>query len=244
VCERLIARWNLPENYIMKSLTTLLSFCIILIIVLQFPESCKKAGNPEPAPPVDGDGNAYTPIKIGSQEWLVENLRTTRFNDGTAIPIVYDQWEWDGLTTPARCWYNNDGQYQSVYGGLYNWYAVRTNKLCPLGWHIPNEDEWNWLFSNFGGMGVAGGHLKDTGTVNWVCPNVGADNSSGFTALPGGYRSGIPVEPYFTNLGHIGHFWINSASALNIEIHHDKTYIGDNGYGVDFGHSVRCIRDR
>jgi uncharacterized protein (TIGR02145 family) len=219
-------------------------YCLTAIVVLQFFGGCTKDKEPEPAVPIDGDGNIYNTIKVGSQEWLLENLKTTKLNDGTLIPLVSDPWEWDGLTTPARCWYNNDGDSnKDVYGGLYNWYAINTKKLCPKGWHIPTEDEWNWLFSNFGGTGNAGGKLKESGTMHWNSPNTGADNSYGFTALPGGIRIAIGNSTY-AQMGTTAHFWIDNPYAHNIEIYYNRTSIGLNGYNPDFGLSVRCIKDK
>ena len=148
----------------------------------------------------DIDGNNYKTIKIGTQEWLAENLKTTRLNDGTAIPLVSDDYLWSHLNTPCYCWYNNDGAvFKNIYGGYYNWYAVNSGKLCPAGWHVPDEDDWG-VFKLFLGMTpeqvnssnfpetTAGNKIKETGTFNWVEESITATNESGFTALPGGSR--------------------------------------------------------
>lgn len=130
----------------------------------------------------DADGNTYKIIKIGDQVWTAENLRTTRYNDGTEIPLVTDYTAWTNLTTPAYAWTNNDIGNKSVYGALYNWFAVKTCKLCPSGWHVPTDAEWTILENHLGGISVAGGKMKETGTEHWFAPNTDATNESGFTA--------------------------------------------------------------
>lgn len=130
----------------------------------------------------DADGNTYKIIKIGDQVWTAENLRTTRYNDGTEIPLVTDYTAWTNLTTPSYAWTNNDIGNKSVYGALYNWFAVKTCKLCPSGWHVPTDAEWTILENHLGGITVAGGKMKETGTEHWFAPNTDATNESGFTA--------------------------------------------------------------
>lgn len=135
----------------------------------------------------DVDGNVYQTIGIGSQFWIAENLKTTKYNDGTSIPLVTDNRDWSLLFTPAYCWYNNDEINNKItYGALYNWYTLNTGKLCPSGWHVPNNTEWAVLASYLGGPEVAGGKMKVPGTDYWNSPNTGATNSSGFSAFPGG----------------------------------------------------------
>jgi uncharacterized protein (TIGR02145 family) len=113
----------------------------------------------------DVDGNTYTTVVIGNQVWLAENLKTTRFNDETAIPVVTDREQFIYTFSPACTWYNNDkDSYHSQYGALYNWYAVNTGKLCPQGWHVPTDAEWSELTAYLGGKTIAGGKLKSTGT--------------------------------------------------------------------------------
>lgn len=135
----------------------------------------------------DIDGNVYHTVKIGEQEWMIENLRTTRLNDGTPIQLAEDSLTWGGA--PMYCWYNYNPAYKNTYGALYNWSAVKTGKLAPKGWHVPGDRDWAILFYNLGGKEVAGGKMKEQGTVHWNPPNTGANNSSGFDALPGGMRS-------------------------------------------------------
>ena len=136
----------------------------------------------------DIDGNVYDTVVIGSQEWTVQNLKTTKLNDGTAIPEVTDNSAWAALTTPGRCAYNNDPANRTIYGELYNWYAVGIGNLAPAGWRVPTDADWTTLTTYLGGLTVAGGKLKESGTTHWHSPNTSGTNEVGFSALPGGCR--------------------------------------------------------
>jgi uncharacterized protein (TIGR02145 family) len=194
---------------------------------------------------VDIDGNIYHAVPIGTQVWMVENLKTTKYNDGSAIPLVTDNTAWGALVTPGYCWYNNDlVTYGNTYGALYNWYAVSTGKLAPTGWHVPSDAEWEVLGTYLGGDAVAGGPLKETGTAHWISPNTGATNSSGFSALPGGYRD---TNGSFNNIGNGGLWWSSTAYGATTSWY---LYIFYNSAGVYLftnfsadGFSVRCVRD-
>ena len=191
----------------------------------------------------DNDGNTYKTIPIGTQTWMAENLKTTKYNDGTAIPLVTDGTAWAALSTPGYCWYNNDAAtYKATYGALYNWYTVNTGKLCPTGWHVPTDAEWTTLTTSLGGESVAGGKLKETGITHWQSPNTGATNESGFTALPGGerYYSGTfdSFQSYSywwtsteNNTGSAWYRWIYSSGSIIVRGYLNKIY----------GFSVRCI---
>ena len=138
----------------------------------------------------DIDGNTYKTIVIGSQEWMAENLRTSRYANGDSIPNVTDNNEWTNLNTGAFCWNNNDSAtYECPYGKLYNWYAVvDTRNLCPTGWSVPHfYGDWIELTDHLGGFEVAG-KMKEAGYDHWEMPNTDATNESGFTGLPGGQR--------------------------------------------------------
>jgi uncharacterized protein (TIGR02145 family) len=193
----------------------------------------------------DLDGNTYTSVILGTQEWMVGNLKTSKYNDGTTIPLVTDGTIWGNLTTPAYCWYNNDiSTYKNTYGALYNWYTVNTGKLCPTGWHIPTEAEWTVLENYLGGS-AAGGKLKETGTTHWLSPNIGATNESGFTGLPGGNRYSLGT---FAEIGSGGYWWGSTensyGSAFGLSLHRDDIYIIISYYGdKSNGMSVRCVRD-
>jgi len=195
--------------------------------------------------PVDADGNVYHTVKIGTQTWTVENLRTTKYNDGTAISEVTDQTEWKNCTTPGYCWYNNDETAnKSTYGALYNWYAVNTGKLAPEGWHVPTDADWNILAAYLGGESVAGGALKEAGTTHWTSPNTGANNSSSFSALPGGYRS---FDGYFFSIGNYGYWWSategNASVAYGRSLGYDYSDLDRYNYYKSCGFSVRLVRD-
>jgi uncharacterized protein (TIGR02145 family) len=192
----------------------------------------------------DIDGNIYNTVTIGSQIWLKENLKTTKFNDGTLIPSVTDGLVWDKLKTPGYCWYLNDeAGYKNIYGALYNWYAVSTGKLCPAGWHLPTDAEWTTLTSFIGGDSTAGSRLKETGTTHWNGPNTDATNETSFTALPGGYR-------YFGSFGSIGDIgnWWSATQSGTVNPWHRSLYSSrkdiSRGNSVESsGLSVRCLKD-
>jgi|WetSurMetagenome_2_1015567.scaffolds.fasta_scaffold00108_35 uncharacterized protein (TIGR02145 family)/uncharacterized repeat protein (TIGR02543 family) len=195
----------------------------------------------------DADGNVYTEVKIGNQVWMVENLKTTKYKDNLAIPLVTDSASWANLATPGYCWYSNDeATYKNPYGALYNWYSISTSKLAPSGWHVPSDTEWNVLISFLGGGTVAGGKLKEQGFIHWQSPNTGATNSSAFTGLPGGARY---EQGSFSGIGTWGIWW-TSTEYSSYTIHANYNSLGYENEFVDSyhigkgeGHSVRCIRD-
>ena len=135
----------------------------------------------------DINGNTYKVLSIGNQKWIASNLNTSKYRNGDPIPEVKDPAIWSQLTTGAWCYYKNDPANGLIYGKLYNWYAINDPRgLAPIGWHIPSGGEWDTLALHLGGLAVAGGKMKSTSNL-WIAPNVGATNSSGFSALPGGY---------------------------------------------------------
>lgn len=195
----------------------------------------------------DNDGNIYKTIQIGSQIWIAENLKTTKLNDGTAIPLVTDMTTWSGLTTSACCWWGNDAlTYKANYGALYNWFAVNSGKLCPTGWHVPTDPEWNALMTYLGGEATAGGKLKETGLIHWIYPN-DANNESGFTGLPGGYRIGY-MGPFGSDT-HIGIWglWWSSTSGTSDQatswIASPQASLTNTQHDKKNGLSVRCVKD-
>lgn len=199
----------------------------------------------EISPIFDVDGNEYASILIGDQCWMSENLKTTKFKDGTSIPLVTDNSAWSSLITPGYCWYNNDhATYGSTYGALYNWYTVSTGKLCPTGWHVPADTAWTILTTYLGGEPIAGGKLKETGTTHWYNPNTGATNETGFTALPGGGRN---IDGAFVNLGSNGYWWSSTEHNTSNAYHRSITYGNHNVYTNNNpkkkGYSVRCIKN-
>ena len=193
----------------------------------------------------DIEGNEYKTITIGTQTWMMKNLRTTKYKDGTAIRLIKDSASWASLTTPAYCWYKNDeAAFKSTYGALYNWYTVTTGKLCPAGWHAPSDDEWNILTSNLGGELIAGGKLKERGTSYWVEPNTGATNESGFSALPGGFRYHDGV---FFDLGFGGYWWSSKQYSTGDAFFRFLYYMDSTAFRFNNrkknGFSVRCLQD-
>lgn len=192
----------------------------------------------------DIDGNVYHVKKIGKQFWSLENLMTSRLNDGTALPLVSDDGSWDNMSSAAYCWYKNDPANKSIYGALYNWYAVNTKKLAPRGWHVASIDDWNALINFLGGNAVAGGKLKETGTKHWRSPNTDATNSVGFNALPGGIRY---AEGLCFNMGFYGFWWTSSGwdqtFAHMISIRSDYPITENFQLYKQYGASVRFVKD-
>jgi uncharacterized protein (TIGR02145 family) len=192
----------------------------------------------------DIDGNTYKTVTIGTQTWMAENLKVTKYNDGIAIPNVTDNTAWRELTTGALCDYDNTPSNSETYGKLYNWHAVNTGKLCPTGWHVPSDAEWTELTDYLGGTSDAGGKLKETGTTHWNSPNTGATNETGFTALPGGYRS---YDGTFLNFGIYGYWWSATenltSNAWGRTMSYRVSSVYRNSNDKELGFSVRCLRD-
>jgi len=192
----------------------------------------------------DINGNVYKTVTIGKQVWMAENLKTTKYNDGTTIPLVTENTAWESLTTPAYCWNKNDATNKNRYGALYNWYTVNTNKLCPRGWHVPTDAEWATLTTYLGGESVAGGKLKETGTTHWLRPNTGATNETGFTALSSGGRY---EDGRFYDLDSKGYWWSSTeegeASAWCFQLQYAIRGINRVGSSKPFGMSIRCLRN-
>lgn len=217
----------------------------------------------------DIDGNCYKTIQIGDELWMAENLKTSRYNDGSIIPEVTDNTEWSNLCYPVQnesnewinggtgafCWYNNSETFENEYGKLYNWMAVNTGTLCPVGWRIPDSGDWLRLIIDWAEYNPNefkfGYYLMETGTDHWdelinVFPEgIIANNSTGFTALPGGYRQ---VDGLFRNLGSISYFWGSDYVLYDLVSRfyipssaptHTSYYSAQAGSG----YSVRCIKD-
>ena len=215
------------------------SFVYLSLIILFISAACEK--NPEKSGLTDIDGNVYDTVVIGTQVWMAENLRTTRLNDETPIPLVESDTAWANLESPGYCWY---GDYEAFfrlnhYGALYNFYAVSTGKLCPDGWHVPDTDEWYTLLL-FLGDEIAGGKMKETGTRDWLQPNTGATNESGFNALPGGFRNTYYKD--YQRFRVSGYFWhSNRSDAMRAE--HNSSDVIHSSLQINDGASVRCVKD-
>lgn len=222
-----------------------------LILLVTFTNSCKEDAAIIPTGPVnktvtDVDGNIYNTVQIGGQTWMTENLRTTKYNDGRSIPFITDDVTWEAHRKPAYCWSYNDIAHKTTYGALYNWYTVHTDKLAPIGWHVPTHEDFATLITYLGGEEVAGGKLKEIGFTHWNDPNKGATNESGFTALPGAYRDENGFIP--GRQGNSGDWWTVSESSPDAGISIALSYYSSKvsvyfSYYKRRGHSVRCIKD-
>lgn len=199
------------------------------------------------APPVaensvtDIDGNVYKTVKIGTQTWMAENLKTTRYKDGTTIPAVTDASVWSSTTSGAWCNYNNSSANETIYGKLYNWYAVNTAKLAPEGWHVPSDAEWTTLYNYIGGTRYDGGKIQQQGTTYWFA-DTGATNVTEFTGLPGGTRNESGV---FSSITADGIWWTTTFNG-NLSVCYDlyvKGYLERMEKSKTNGFSVRCIKN-
>ena len=189
-------------------------------------------------------------VTIGSQIWTGCNLDVTTYRDGTPIPEVTDPTAWAALTTGAWCYYANTSSNGTTYGKLYNWYAVNDSRgLAPSGYHIPTDAEWTTLTDYLGGLTIAGGPLKETGLCNWEIPNTDATNSSGFSGIPGGFRSS---SGSFSLIGRDNYFWSSSLNFIPPFNNSNAWYrllLYNHGYAVRsyqtkrFGFSIRLIKD-
>jgi uncharacterized protein (TIGR02145 family) len=198
----------------------------------------------------DIEGNSYKVVKIGTQVWMAENLKTAKYNDGTKIPNVTDKTQWSNLTSGAWCYYDNNVANNAKYGKLYNWYAVSktTNgnkNVCPTGWHVPTDAEWTVLTDYLGGESVAGDKLKEVGRRSWIRPNTDCTNESLFTGLPGGgrYDGGR-----YADIGYYGIWWSSTENGssdawFRYLINCNGTSYRIFGKPKRNGFSVRCLRD-
>jgi uncharacterized protein (TIGR02145 family) len=188
-------------------------------------------------PLMDVDGNIYNTIKIGAQTWMTENLKTTKFNDGSEIPFIKN------TTSPGYCWYNNDeAAYRNPFGAMYNFYAVNTGMLCPIGWHVPSELEWKTLINYLGGSEIAGGKIKDVGTKYWKSPISESTNETGFTALPGGFYNFFGAR----DMGSMCNFWSSTddvGGAWSLYMINFLPRVSLINYYHTEGLSIRCLKD-
>jgi len=252
------------------------AFALIGATVMLF-SSCKKDDDDKKDDDTkivkDIDGNVYKTVIIGNQEWFAENLRTTKYNDGTMIPTGHSYWDWTLLTSGAYAicphskldGLNSDSEVLETYGALYNWYAVNTGKLCPKGWRVPTDADWMQLINyfdptfnpgnNFPILNYddrisyeTGGKLKSTRTdpvahPRWKSPNTGATDEYGFSALPGGYRFSYDGDYHDIDAG----FWWSSSEVQGIPWFIYMEYLsGDLNrfyHSKINGLSVRCMRD-
>jgi uncharacterized protein (TIGR02145 family) len=222
-------------------------FCLLMAVVLAsiLTNSCKK--EEETSAIKDGDGNVYTSVTIGTQVWMVGNLKTTKYLNGDLIgttnPAVLDI---SGESSPKYHWAcNNNESNVMIYGRLYSWHAVTDSRgICPASWHVPSDAEWTTLTTFLGGESVAGGKLKEQGTAHWTTPNTGATDEYGFKAVPGGDRD---PSSGFWSFGTSGMWWSTTeynantvhCRALNYNASSVENYDGNKKSGF----SVRCVKD-
>ncbi len=225
-------------NMLMKK--TLILFGLIIIPFLSFAQN-KTIGQV-----VDIDRNVYNTIIIGTQVWLKENLRVTHYNNGAPIQKVIDTLAWTNLTSSAYCSYNNDDNIALKYGRLYNYYTVVDNrKLCPAGWHVPNDNEWQILNDFLGGNLVAGGKMKVRDTLYWESPNVGATNESEFSALPAGrqYHDSYNFLGEYTNIWSTTQCEYDSNLVWCRYLTFSLPHLCRFTYKKHYGLSVRCLKN-
>ncbi len=211
-----------------------------LLIILVFFTSCAN----QPKKCVDIDGNSYSVVKIGTMLWTGKNLDVSHYRNGEPILEVQDTKEWSTLTTGAWCYNENKAENGKTYGKLYNWYAVNDPRgLAPKGWHVPTDAEWSELALLLGGSQEAGGAMK--ATVLWNEPNAGANNKSGFAALPAGARR--DSDGKFMEPGEFNRLW--SSTELTIKtvgvsaLGYFDAVLRQGKAGKNNGFSVRCIKD-
>ncbi len=194
----------------------------------------------------DEDGNIYNTVIIGDQEWMAENLRTTKYDDGTDINYITVNAEWQFDLSGAFSWYNHNASNKHPYGGVYNWFAVNSfHGLCPAGWEVPTISDWDELFDYLGGniFNDVGTKLKEKRTAHWTSPNNGATNETGFTAVPGGHRS---FAGNFGGQNDYGRYWSRTQSgsnALGKYMWHAALELYGETISKNYGYSVRCMRD-
>lgn len=199
-------------------------------------------------PLIDIDNNVYMTVVIDSRIWMAENLRVTKFNDDVPVPSITDKDRWQNTSLPAYCWYNNDSiNNMLVFGALYNYRAVQTGMLCPVGWHVPSLEEWNTMIDYAGKYRTAGGKLKQKGTKLWAEPNTDATDDYGFNAVPGGMRR-ILDGGKFVSVNTIAIWWCfdeeNAFFAFAKEIGSRSAKIESFSTTKRYGLSVRCIKDQ
>jgi uncharacterized protein (TIGR02145 family) len=208
---------------------------------------CKKAETPIDEIVTDIDGNVYKTVTIGNQVWMAENLKVTHYNNGDPIVKITDQSAWQHTNAGAYCAYGNIDSNAKTYGYLYNWFAVGDGRrIAPSGWHVATFEEWFTLQRAIAEYNLAGGKMKKNGVEHWMPPNAGADNSSGFSGLPGGRRD---AATGFTGMRYFAYWWnadedsANTLYAFYRSLYHNSPVVGWSNYFKMDGMSVRCIKD-
>jgi uncharacterized protein (TIGR02145 family) len=191
---------------------------------------------------MDLEGNKYQTVKIGKQFWMTENLKASKFSNGDLIQNLKTNNDWEKTRTPAWSYQNNNELNNLIHGKLYNWYTIDDSRnCCPDGWRIPDDNDFKILTDFLGGESLAGGKLKQKGTTNWLPPNIGATNESGFNALPSAYRYS---SGGFDDFGSGGGFWVKSSTVKMFVLRSDNSKIELSNFGTkNGGVSIRCIKN-
>ncbi len=197
----------------------------------------------------DVDGNTYKTVYLGTQQWMAENLKTIKFNDGTFIKFIIDGSEWQNNNTGAYSFYDNDDSNIFTNGLLYNWYAISptsngNKNVCPSGWHVPTDNEWTILTDYLGGENIAGGKMKEIGTINWNSPNTDATNTSNFTGIPSGCRN---TNGNFYHIKNNAYWWSSTSSSTTNAWYRNLFNINGSANRANVskadGFSIRCLKD-
>jgi uncharacterized protein (TIGR02145 family) len=220
-------------------------FHFLLIILVIMTVCCKKKSDDSSSALTvkDIDGNVYHAVTIGTQTWTVENLKVTHYRNGDPVQYVADSSSWASLVSGAYCDYGNITRNGVDYGHLYNWKVIAdTRNICPAGWHVPTDDEWSVLILYLGGENVAGAKMKEKGTAHWTNTDTDIDNSSGFTALPGGYRF---YTSQFLYIGDEGYWWSSTGDGFTSPVR--VIFSGNGVFRITSvstcGYSIRCVKD-
>lgn len=218
---------------------------LILGVVLLFTNSCKKDG--EPITVTDRDGNVYKTVTIGTQTWMAENMKTTRYENGDLIGTTATvNLDITNESLPKYQWACGGNESNvGTYGRLYTWHAATDNRnVCPTGWHLPTDAEWTKLTTYLGGESVAGGKLKETATTHWLTPNAGATNETNFKALPGGLRN---QNGEYSGIWNYGYWWSSTENttiaAWNRSMSYGNSIVSRNPSYERNGISVRCVKN-
>ena len=235
------------KMYKVLNLYGIVFVCLMTISLI----SCEKTLYEEDQPVTDIDGNIYKTVKIGNQVWMAENLKVMKYSDGTPLTLINTQGEWNDISI-----YTKACIVDEKYGGYYSGAAAINMELynpapteiiqgvCPTGWHLPANSEWEELVNFLGGSEIAGGKLKEAGSAHWKYPNMKATNESGFSAFGGGYKnksSYMPIPSSFSM--HYGYWWSSDLGGLSLAFHNGAAYVSFGNAPSLVGKSVRCLKD-
>ena len=231
---------------IMKKSRIMIGMNVALLSIAIGLGACNKPDDaPEdPVNVTDIDGNTYGVVRIGTQLWTTENLKTTKYNDGTSIATGLSNATWASTTTGAYAIYGDNNANNSTYGKLYNWHAVNTGKLAPAGWHVPTRADWELMIDYLGGSSVAGGKMKSTSSL-WTSPNLGANNSSKFSALPSGWKAANSGN--YDLINESAYWWAatqsNATQGRYVRVDDDLAGAAASGADKESGYAVRLVKD-